>query len=155
MLIPDLQGDWDALAVILAENPDILGHNVETVPRLYPAVRPEAVYGRTLALLSEVEKRAPHVVRKSGLMLGMGEEEEEVIQVMRDLRHHKCQLLTLGQYLAPTRAHFPVQRYVTPEEFSNYAKRGHALGFDHVESGPLVRSSYHAEEQYNASRRED
>lgn len=152
LLIPDLLGKWDALDTILTERPDILGHNVETVPRLYADVRPEAVYERSLELLAEVAKRAPAVIRKSGMMLGMGEEKEEVIQVMTDLRHHHCQLLTLGQYLAPTRAHFPVQRYVTPTEFNDFAKVGRSLGFDHVEAGPLVRSSYHAEEQYDSSK---
>lgn len=154
LLIPDLQGNWDALGVILDQRPDILGHNVETVPRLYAEVRPEAVYQRTLELLAEVARRDPRIIRKSGLMLGMGETESEVVQVMKDLRRHSCQLLTLGQYLAPTRAHFPVARYVTPDEFAGYAERGRELGFDHVESGPLVRSSYHAEEQFDASRGE-
>jgi len=154
LLISDLQGNWNALKNILTEKPDILGHNVETVPRLYAQVRPEAEYQRSLSLLAEAHQHAPDVMTKSGLMLGMGETEEEVFQVMVNLRAHNCQLLTLGQYLAPTRNHFPVQRYVTPEEFSNYAKRGLALGFAHVEAGPLVRSSYHAEEQYDASREE-
>lgn len=153
LLISDLQGNWDALKSILAEKPDILGHNVETVPRLYPQVRPEAEYQRSLSLLAETHQHDPKIITKSGLMLGMGETEEEVLQVMTDLRKHHCQLLTLGQYLAPTRNHFPVQRYVTPEEFSTYAEKGLALGFDHVEAGPLVRSSYHAEEQYDASRK--
>jgi lipoic acid synthetase len=152
LLIPDLQGNRDALAAILKEKPDILGHNVETVPRLYSQVRPEAIYQRTLDLLEEVKRQDPEIITKSGLMLGMGETLDEVNQVMADLRHHKCQLLTLGQYLAPTRDHFPVQRYVTPEEFKALAEEGARLGFDHVESGPLVRSSYHAEEQYDASR---
>jgi lipoic acid synthetase len=155
LLIPDLQGNWAALGEILAEQPDILGHNVETVPRLYAQVRPEAIYQRTLDLLAEVHRQNSSVITKSGLMLGMGETREEVLQVMNDLRQHDCQLLTLGQYLAPTRAHYPVQRYATPEEFAAYAESGMALGFDHVESGPLVRSSYHAEEQYDASRRPD
>lgn len=153
LLISDLQGNWEALASILAEKPDILGHNVETVPRLYSQVRPEAKYQRSLSLLAEVSRQNPEIITKSGLMLGMGETEEEVLQVMNDLREHNCQLLTLGQYLAPTRNHFPVQRYVTPQEFSDYAKKGVALGFFHVEAGPLVRSSYHAEEQYDASRK--
>lgn len=150
LLIPDLQGNWDALWLILDEQPDILGHNVETVPRLYPQVRPEACYRRTLELLSEVQRYNPAILTKSGLMLGMGETEEEVMQVMVDLRAHHCRLLTLGQYLAPTRDHYPVQRYVTPDEFAQLAEKGTDLGFDHVESGPLVRSSYHAEEQYSA-----
>ncbi len=150
LLIPDLQGNWEALAQILTEKPDILGHNVETVPRLYPQVRPEAEYRRTLSLLAEVHRQDPEIITKSGLMLGMGETEKEVLQVMADLREHDCRLLTLGQYLAPTQTHFPVQRYVPPQEFSDYAEKGMALGFEHVEAGPLVRSSYHAEEQYLA-----
>ncbi|MBN1958946.1 MAG: lipoyl synthase [Desulfuromonadales bacterium] len=151
LLIPDLQGDRDALATILKEKPDILGHNVETVPRLYSRVRPEAIYQRTLDVLAEVKRQDPAIITKSGLMLGMGETREEVLEVMADLRKHQCQLLTLGQYLAPTREHFPVARYVTPDEFAALAVDGKRLGFDHVESGPLVRSSYHAEEQYQAS----
>jgi lipoic acid synthetase len=151
LLIPDLQGDWDALAQIVAAHPDILGHNIETVPRLYAQVRPEAEYQRSLALLAEVHRQDPTIVTKSGLMLGMGEEHDEVLQVMTDLRQHGCQLLTLGQYLAPTREHFPVQRYVTPNEFAVLAQQGRELGFEHVEAGPLVRSSYHAEEQFSAS----
>ncbi|MDA3902017.1 MAG: lipoyl synthase [Desulfuromusa sp.] len=153
LLISDLQGNWEALASILAETPDILGHNVETVPRLYSQVRPEAEYQRSLSLLAEVSRLDSEIITKSGLMLGMGETEAEVLQVMTDLRQHDCQLLTLGQYLAPTRNHFPVQRYVPPQEFSAYAEQGLALGFAHVEAGPLVRSSYHAEEQYDASKR--
>ncbi|MDX2481389.1 MAG: lipoyl synthase [Desulfuromusa sp.] len=153
LLISDLQGNWQALASILAEKPDILGHNVETVPRLYSQVRPEAEYQRSLSLLAEVYRLEPAVITKSGLMLGMGETAAEVLQVITDLRQHDCQLLTLGQYLAPTRNHFPVQRYVPPQEFSDYAEQGLALGFAHVEAGPLVRSSYHAEEQYDASKR--
>ncbi len=153
LLISDLQGNWAALAAILAEHPDILGHNVETVPRLYSLVRPEAEYQRSLDLLAEVHRVDSTIVTKSGLMLGMGETEDEVLQVMADLRKHHCQLLTLGQYLTPTRDHYPVKRYVTPEEFSAYAEKGLEMGFDHVEAGPLVRSSYHAEEQYDASRR--
>ena len=153
LLISDLQGDWEALSSILLEKPDILGHNVETVPRLYSQVRPEAEYQRSLALLAEVYRQDSEIITKSGLMLGMGETEAEVLQVMADLRDHNCQLLTLGQYLAPSRHHFPVQRYVSPQEFSAYAEKGLALGFSHVESGPLVRSSYHAEEQYDASQR--
>jgi len=152
LLISDLQGDWDALAAIVAAKPDILGHNVETVPGLYAQVRPEAEYQRTLALLAEIKRQDDRIITKSGIMLGMGETQGEVLQVMADLREYGCQLLTLGQYLAPTRHHFPVKRYVLPEEFSAYAEEGRTLGFSHVEAGPLVRSSYHAEEQYAASR---
>jgi lipoic acid synthetase len=151
LLISDLQGDWESLALILAEEPDILGHNIETVPRLYPDVRPEAMYQRSLNVLAEVKRQSPQIVTKSGLMLGMGETQAEVLQVMKDLREHSCQLLTLGQYLAPTREHFPVKSYVHPDTFAYLATKGRELGFDHVEAGPLVRSSYHAEEQFRAS----
>ncbi len=150
LLIPDLQGDWQALAVILAERPDILGHNIETVPRLYAEVRPEAAYRRSLELLAEVHRQNPAILTKSGLMLGLGETEDEVLGVMRDLRGHGCQLLTLGQYLAPTSSHHPVARFIPPEDFRAYAEQGRTMGFDHVEAGPLVRSSYHAEEQLHA-----
>ncbi|MFO7765669.1 MAG: lipoyl synthase [Pelovirga sp.] len=152
LLIPDLQGNDQALALILREQPQILGHNLETVPRLYPRVRPEADYQRSLRLLDQVQHVAPTVVTKSGLMLGMGEEKTEVVKALHDLREHGCRILTLGQYLAPTRHHHPVARYVTPDEFTAYAKTGQAIGFDHVEAGPLVRSSYHAEEQFNSRR---
>ncbi|MFO7577697.1 MAG: lipoyl synthase [Pelovirga sp.] len=151
LLIPDLAGDSAPLALILDEGPQILGHNLETVPRLYPAVRPEADYHRSLQVLANARQLAPAVITKSGLMLGMGEERAEVLQVLHDLRTHGCQLLTLGQYLAPTRGHYPVQRFVHPDEFADYARYGRDLGFDHVEAGPLVRSSYHAEEQFTAS----
>ena len=151
LLIPDLQGDWAALGKITAAQPDILGHNIETVPSLYAEVRPGADYQRSLSLLSEARRQAPRLVTKSGLMLGMGETETELIQTLRDLRKHDCQLLTLGQYLAPSTQHYPVQAYIRPEQFSHYATIGHEMGFQHVESGPLVRSSYHAEEQFNAS----
>lgn len=150
LLISDLQGDWDALAKIVAAAPEVLGHNIETVPRLYPEVRPEAEYQRSLELLSQVRQLSSDIVTKSSLMLGMGETETEILAVMKDLREHQCQLLTLGQYLAPTAEHYPVQNFVTPDEFKQLAKQGEKLGFDHVEAGPLVRSSYHAEEQFSA-----
>ncbi len=153
LLISDLQGNREALTRIVAEKPDILGHNIETVPRLYSQVRPEAEYQRSLSLLADVYRHDSEIITKSGLMLGMGETEAEVMQVMADLRAHDCELLTLGQYLSPSRNHYPVQRYVSPQEFSAYAEKGLALGFAHVEAGPLVRSSYHAEEQYDAGRR--
>lgn len=151
LLIPDLQGNSTALGKITAIKPDILGHNIETVPSLYSRVRPEADYQRSLSLLAEARKQSPGLITKSGLMLGMGETEAELLQSMQDLRNHECQILTLGQYLAPSAQHYPVQCYITPERFSAYAKIGQELGFQHVESGPLVRSSYHAEEQFVAS----
>lgn len=154
LLIPDLQGDWQALSSIVAAGPDILGHNIETVPRLYSQARPEADYQRSLALLAEARRQRSTLVTKSGLMLGLGETRDEILQVLHDLRKHDCQLLTLGQYLPPSTQHFPLQRYLPPEEFTQLAETAHGLGFQHVESGPLVRSSYHAEEQYLAGNQE-
>lgn len=150
LLIPDLQGDWEALQQIIDSGPDIIGHNIETVPRLYAEVRPEAEYSRSLELLTQIKQRSAKIISKSGLMLGMGETEEEVLQVMRDLRQQQCQILTLGQYLQPTNEHYPVQQYIRPEIFEQLAAIGQKLGFEHVEAGPLVRSSYHAEEQFIA-----
>lgn len=154
LLIPDLQGNWQALQKIVAAGPDIIGHNIETVPRLYAAVRPQAEYQRSLALLAQIRQLSADIISKSGLMLGMGEKDTEILQVMRDLREQRCQILTLGQYLAPTAEHYPVQNYVLPEEFERYAKMGKKLGFEHVEAGPLVRSSYHAEEQFSSRNEE-
>ncbi len=148
LLIPDLADNIEALAVILESGPDILGHNIETVPRLYPIVRQGADYRRSLALLAEARRRQPDLQLKSGIMLGMGETRDEVSAVMADLLASGCSLLTIGQYLAPTRRHHEVQRYVPPEEFAELKEEGRGLGFAHVESGPLVRSSYHAEEQF-------
>jgi lipoic acid synthetase len=147
LLIPDLQGDLQALATILESGPDILGHNLETVPRLYPQARQGAIYQRSLDLLEHSKKMAPSIPTKSGLMLGMGEETEEVKETLRDLHNSGCAMLTLGQYLSPSRNHLPVVRYVTPDEFSDYKNFAETLGFAHVEAGPLVRSSYHAEKQ--------
>jgi lipoic acid synthetase len=148
LLIPDLAGNRQALATILAAGPDILGHNLETVPRLYPAVRQGAVYERSLQLLADARELAPQIPTKSGLMLGMGEERTELQAVLADLRRAGCSLLTLGQYLSPTRGHYPVARYLPPAEFAELRDEALALGFRHVEAGPLVRSSYHAEEQF-------
>jgi lipoic acid synthetase len=145
VLIPDFKGDEFALNIVLDSFPDILNHNVETVPRLYHIVRPQAVYGRSLELLDRAKKRG--FITKTGLMLGIGERPDEIVQVMKDLHHIRCDILTLGQYLQPTKDHLPVDRFVHPEEFKNYKELGLSLGFKHVESGPLVRSSYHAEQQ--------
>lgn len=150
LLIPDLQGDRKSLVTILEADPEVLGHNLETVPRLYSQVRLGADYQRSLQLLARIKELAPQIVRKSGLMLGMGEEQPEIIQTLHDLRQVGCQVLTLGQYLAPTKEHFPVERYLPPTEFDDLKQQAEGLGFDHVESGPLVRSSYHAEEQFEA-----
>lgn len=143
VLIPDFQGQAAALDAVLAARPDILAHNVETVPRLQRKIRPQARYDRSLWVLRHAKDRG--FITKSGLMLGLGETEEEVTEAMRDLRGVACDILTLGQYLQPTRDHLPVERYWHPDEFARLKSAGDQLGFRHVESGPLVRSSYHAE----------
>jgi lipoic acid synthetase len=150
VLIPDFVGDWQALETVLAARPQILNHNTETVPRLYPRVRPKARYERTLELLERAGMAGPRPVTKTGIMLGLGESYNEVLEVLRDLRAVECDVLTIGQYLRPTPKHLPVVRYVPPEEFEALRRDGLALGFKHVESGPLVRSSYHAERQVPA-----
>ncbi len=148
ILVPDFRGRMDvALKVLHDAPPDVFNHNLETVPRLYKAVRPGADYQWSLQLLKQFKMAQPQVPTKSGLMLGLGEEIEEVLQVMRDLRAHDCDMLTLGQYLQPNRHHLPVQRYVSPSEFDKLAEQGHEMGFKNVASGPLVRSSYHADKQ--------
>src|SRR5690242_2567285 len=147
VLIPDFRGDWNALDVVLAVPPDILNHNTETVPRLYRQVRKGAVYERSLELLRRSKEAHPEVPTKTGLMLGLGEEKEEVLTTMQDLAAQGTNILTLGQYLQPTREHLPIVRYVHPDEFAEYKTLGEAMGFKHVESGPLVRSSYHAFDQ--------
>jgi lipoic acid synthetase len=148
LLIPDLQGNRRSLEIILEAGPEILGHNLETVPRLYAVARAGAVYRRSLELLATARQISAEIPVKSGLMLGMGETSEEVVAVMHDLRGVDCSMLTLGQYLQPTRDHLTVVRYIEPAEFSELRLIGLQLGFDHVEAGPLVRSSYHAAEQY-------
>ena len=147
-LIPDLQGDLDALSIILDANPDVLGHNIETVPALYGKVRLGADYERSLGLIKNSKRLRPDILTKSGLMLGLGESENEVESALHDLLEHKCDLLTLGQYLAPSRSHLPVERYVTPEEFSAWGKTAEKMGFKAALCGPLVRSSYRAGELY-------
>jgi lipoyl synthase len=144
-LIPDFEGLEESLLRVLEAQPDILAHNTETVPRLYRTVRPQAKYPRSLELLQRAKKQG--VVTKSGLMVGLGEEWEELHQVMQDLCAVHCDILTIGQYLQPSRQHLPVLRIYTPAEFRQLRQEGLALGFRHVESGPLVRSSYHAAEQ--------
>jgi lipoic acid synthetase len=143
VLIPDFKGDENALDIVIEAKPDILNHNVETVPRLYKIVRPQAKYERSLKVLDYCKKHG--LVTKTGLMLGIGEKTEEVIDVMKDLRSIDVDILTLGQYLQPTKMHLPVDRFVQPEEFEMLKKIGLEMGFKYVESGPLVRSSYHAE----------
>lgn len=148
LLVPDLQGNHQALSTILMAKPDVFGHNLETVPRLYPLARAGADYQRSLDLLAAAAQAAPDIPTKSGLMLGMGETMDEIPTVMQDLQQAGCRMLTLGQYLQPTRHHLPVVRYVEPSEFSSLRDIGLQLGFAHVEAGPLVRSSYHAAEQF-------
>jgi len=146
VLVPDFQGSHEAMDIVLDAGPDVLNHNTETVPRLYRQVRLGARYERSLDMLRYVKQRSPHIPTKSGVMLGLGETIEEVHQVMRDLRQSNVDILTLGQYLRPSLKHLPVIRHVTPDEFAGLKKLGHEMGFRHVESGPLVRSSFHAEE---------
>jgi lipoic acid synthetase len=147
VLIPDFLGNWDALATVMAARPDILNHNIETVPRLYDRVRPRARYERSLDLLRRAKALAPGGYTKTGIMLGLGETRDEVSRVLRDLRAIDCDILTAGQYLRPTAKHLPLVRYYRPDEFAEIAAEGRQLGFRHVEAGPLVRSSYHAERQ--------
>jgi len=151
VLIPDFEGNWDALATVVEARPVVLNHNTETVPRLYPRVRPKARYERSLELLRRVKMLDPSMPAKSGLMVGLGETLEELRATIADLRGHGCDLLTVGQYLRPTPKHLPVERYVPPEEFAELAEYARSLGFAHVEAGPLVRSSYHAGEQAHAA----
>ena len=146
VLIPDLCGNWEALAQILAARPEVLNHNTETVPRLYRRVRPQGDYSRTLELLKRARELAPSVYTKSGIMVGLGETDEEVRQVMQDLRSVDCDILTIGQYLQPSPKHLPVQAFVTPEQFDAWRVAGEAMGFLQVVSSPLTRSSYHAEQ---------
>jgi lipoic acid synthetase len=152
VLIPDFRGDWQSLETVLAAGPDVLNHNVETVPRLYHQVRRGAVYGRSLELLQRAKQSAPTTPVKTGLMLGLGETRDELLSTLADLAAQGVDILTLGQYLQPTRDHLPVVRFVHPDEFAEYKRLGEQMGFRHVESGPLVRSSYHAFEQEKSAR---
>jgi lipoic acid synthetase len=148
VLIPDFCGNWDALEIVLAQQPEILNHNTETVPRLYRRVRPEAKYERTLELLARAathrDREGSAMKTKSGLMVGLGETKEELLEALRDLRRVSCDVATVGQYLQPYEKRLPVERYWTPAEFDEIRREGEAMGFHRVESGPLVRSSYHA-----------
>ncbi len=146
VLIPDFCGDWDALQKVIDARPDILNHNMETVRRMYPVVRPQAKYDRSIELLRRGKDRGLRV--KTGIMVGIGETDDEVSQLLEDVVDgSSCDILTIGQYLQPTRNHLPITRWVSPEQFAEFKRLGEAIGFGHVESGPLVRSSYHAEEQ--------
>jgi lipoic acid synthetase len=152
LLISDLNGNWQALEKIFNTLPEVLNHNLETVPRLYPPVRPQADYQQSLKLLSLAARHVPPLVTKSGMMLGLGEKKEEVLRVMDDLREAGCRILTLGQYLAPSNRHHPIFRYLPPEEFCEYEKEARARGFSGVASAPLVRSSYQAEQLFLSAR---
>lgn len=150
LLIPDFQGNKDALKRIVEVQPNVLNHNVETVPRLYATVRPEAIYSRSINLIKQVITYHPGVITKSGLMLGLGELPEEIHNTLQDLLEAGCQLLTLGQYLRPTNAHLPIERFIPPKEFDSWRKTALKMGFVEVISGPFVRSSYHAKKLYQA-----
>jgi lipoic acid synthetase len=148
ILVPDFRGRMDrALQALSVELPDVFNHNLETVPRLYKQARPGADYAWSLRLIQQFKQHHPQIPTKSGLMLGLGERLDEVRDVMRDLRAHDCDMLTIGQYLAPSEHHLPVERYATPAEFAELGRSGCAMGFVNVASGPLVRSSYHADRQ--------
>src|SRR5581483_3266371 len=151
VLVPDFQGSQAAMKIVMDAGPDVLNHNTETVPRLYRQVRLGARYDRSLGMLRYAKELGPVTPVKSGLMLGLGETQEEVLGVMRDLREHGVDILTLGQYLRPSPKHLPIVKYVTPEEFQEFRRAGNAMGFAHVEAGPLVRSSYHADDSHLAA----
>ena len=148
-LIPDFQGM--GLRTMVRAGPDVLNHNIETVRRVFPSVRAKGDYGYSLELLGEVKALQPNMVTKSGMMVGLGEEWDEILQTMEDLREVKCDLLTIGQYLRPSKKHVPINKFYTPDEFQALAAEGLKLGFSHVAAGPLVRSSYHADEQHSAA----
>ena len=152
ILVPDFRGRLDrALEVLSAAPPDVMNHNLETVPRLYRQARPGGNYAHSLALLQQFKQRHPQVPTKSGLMVGLGETDDEIVQVMRDLRAHDVEMVTIGQYLAPSAHHLPVERYVHPDTFAMFEREAHALGFRNAAIGPLVRSSYHADRQAHAA----
>ena len=151
VLIPDFCGNWDALETVMDAAPDTLNHNIETVRRVFPKVRPKGDYEQSLELLARSKAMAPDGVTKSGMMVGLGETWDEILDTMRDLRSVDCDLLTIGQYLRPSKKHTPLDRFYTPDEFEELGREGEAMGFKHVASGPLVRSSYHADEQHEAA----
>ena len=152
VLVPDFRGRLDrALAILEAAPPDVMNHNLETVPRLYREARPGSDYGHSLKLLAEFKKRVPGVPTKSGLMVGLGETDEEIVATMRDMRAHDIDMITIGQYLAPTNHHLPVRRYVHPDVFAQFEATADELGFTHAAVGALVRSSYHADQQAHAA----
>jgi lipoic acid synthetase len=152
VLVPDFRGRLDrALAILEAAPPDVMNHNLETVPRLYKEARPGSDYGHSLKLLAEFKQRVPGVPTKSGIMVGLGETDEEIVQTMRDMRAHDIDMITIGQYLAPTSHHLPVRRYVHPDGFVSFEKQAYELGFTHAAVGAMVRSSYHADQQAAAA----
>ena len=155
VLIPDFKGDWAALQTVMDAKPEILNHNTETVPRLYRTVRPQGKYMRSMELLKRAKELDPLALTKSGIMVGIGDTWDEILQVMDDLREHDVDIMTIGQYLQPSRFHLPIDRYYTPEEFDRMREEGEARGFKWMESGPLVRSSYHADGQAHLSPRKD
>ncbi len=148
VLIPDFNGKRDAMRNVVDAVPEVINHNIETVPRLYDYIRPEADYSGSLSLLETVKELNPRIITKSGFMLGLGETEDEIIDLMKNLRNREVNILTIGQYLRPPRGKVKVAKYYTPEEFEQYESIGYEMGFDYVVSGPLVRSSYKAEEAY-------
>lgn len=150
VLTPDFQGHARAIDTVIAARPEVFNHNIETVPRLYPAARPQAQYGRSLAFLRYIKEHGEDIFTKSGLMVGLGETLAELLAVMRDLRRAGCDILTIGQYLQPSPQHLPVRRFVPPEEFARLKEKALVLGFKYVEAGPLVRSSYHAHKVFAA-----
>lgn len=147
VLVPDFGGELSSIDTVVEAGPHIFGHNVETAPRLYPLARQGADYGRSLGVLAAARAKKADILTKSGIMVGLGESPDEILEVMADLRMARCDIMTIGQYLSPTRAHIPVSRYYSPDEFDMLKRAGLNLGFRHVESGPLVRSSYHADAQ--------
>jgi lipoyl synthase len=146
VLIPDFCGNWEALEIVVRSKPEVINHNTETIPRLYRRVRPQGNYQRSLSLLQHIRQLAPSIYTKSGIMVGLDETDEEICQVMRDLRAVDCNILTIGQYLQPSQKHLPVKEFVTPDRFEVWAKFGEEIGFLQVVSSPLTRSSYHAEQ---------
>jgi lipoic acid synthetase len=150
-LIPDFEGNWDALERVMEAGPETLNHNIETVRRVFSRVRPKGGYDQSLELLKRAKEFAPHGVTKSGMMVGLGETRHEIAETMADLRAVECDLLTIGQYLRPSDKHAPLSRWYTPDEFEELRELGESMGFRHVASGPLVRSSYHADEQHRAA----
>jgi lipoic acid synthetase len=151
VLIPDFMGSTEALNIVLDASPDVLNHNIESTRNVFPLVRAKGDYDRSLNLLAASKLRYPSIPTKSGIIVGMGESAGDLLQTMRDLRNVDCDLLTIGQYLRPSRDHIPMDRYYTPEEFKALEVQGKEMGFKHIASGPLVRSSYHADEQHKSA----